>query len=608
MTSTLPNPPHAASHAPGGADALDLALQCGKGASLPVQPDPLWPTGSLFYRTSNSQLYRSYGSGWDPVQATPTASTQTSAGTQAARPANGPSAGFVYFATDTGQVSRWDGSAWVVVGYAVTDAPATASEQALYFDFTDTTTFARGWTVVAGAAPTVSGGVATPASGSEHVLIRAAESIGDVEFVWRVNANATSGGSWSAIAKYIDNNNYLLFRWTPNVGSFDVFYKDGGAFTQVIGTATLTATPGTPYWVLASIIGNTMRIELWTTDPAAGGSPNQDATHVLSGSQATKFGAGVRGKGGLRHNSPATHSLEELIIRPLGRPPRQRDVQVFTSSGTWTKPSGAAADPKATTTLHVVGSGAAGGSGARVASGTSCSGGAGGGPAGYSTATMPTSDIAATATVTIGAAGTAGTPPATDNTAGVNGGNGSTCLFDDGAGVKLVGRGAFGGQGGQIAAGAAGGVSSGGLFTGGSGGASGNNGAAGFNSGDQTVPSASPGAAGGGISTAPASFAGGNRSYVRSTDTGGGGSGAAGGSNGAGAVTTGWPFYGNTYRLGTAGGGGGSHTGGNGGNAGASAGYGAGGSGGGSCLNGSTPGAGANGTPGIVIVVTEWGG
>jgi hypothetical protein len=268
------------------------------------------------------------------------------------------------------------------------------------------------------------------------------------------------------------------------------------------------------------------------------------------------------------------------------------DVQIFTSSGTWTKPAGAKL-----VTVTIIGTGGGGGSGRRGAAGSNRSGGVGGGCGGFLERQFQASDLGPTEDVTIGIPGTGGVAQSVDNTNGNSGQNGTDCWF--GASQALAKARASGGTGGP--GGTTGNVN--GVFggqplngTNQSGGSS--TGAGGSSQFGQYAGSG--GGAGGGLNTTNTPADGGfGASVISASSSVIGQKGIAPGGDGGNGASQATP-----YMPGAGGGGGasGPTISGRGGRGGA---YGSGGGGGAASVNGFGSGSGGDGGPGVIIVISQ---
>lgn len=283
------------------------------------------------------------------------------------------------------------------------------------------------------------------------------------------------------------------------------------------------------------------------------------------------------------------------------------NVQVFSSSGTWTKPVGAK-------WIHVkvFDGGSGGGSGRRGAAGTVRYGGSGGSGGAWCEAFLAATNVDASCTVSVGAGGTGGAAQTVDSTNGNPGTTGGISSFqwNSASNLRISNR---NGQGGSSSTAGVGGTATGAngqsststwvMYQGLPSGSGSLNGGSSGNPGDPVVAIGSGGGAGGdGIDAANTIYSGASDSgrssyhYYNGSSNGGAGTTTSGANGGTPAAVLGLP--------GRGGGGGKPQSAGAGGSGGDGSIPGGGGGGGAASPNGFASGAGGKGGDGQVIVTT----
>ena len=408
-------------------------------------------------------------------------------------------------------------------------------------------------TVPVATLPALSGDITTSAGTATTTLATVNTNVG------------TFGSSTTVPIVTVDGKGRVTAMSTASVGggittlTGDISATGTGSVTATLPTVNSNVgTFGSASLVPVVTVDGKGRVTAVST-VAGTGTPGANGKTVLNGSSAPTAGIGTDGDYYLETTNTRLYGPKTAgawgsyvgLVGPTGptgaagsATATPTDVQIFSTSGTWTKPSGARY-----VEVFMWAGGGGGGGGRKGAAGTTRGGGGGGGSGAYHEMKMSAVVLPATVSVTVGAGGLGGLPQATNSTDGG--------AFRSNSGDSVFGAwgrvsGGNGGGSGTNGSGGSGGSSGNGLgIASGSGGSGG--GAGGGSSGGQApAPYVGAGSGGGGagISSANAYFTGGTGArnfsrYVTESATAAGANGLSrdsgdfvGGNGGGGGTST----------------------------------------------------------------------
>lgn len=166
----------------------------------------------------------------------------------------------------------------------------------------------------------VSGGQLVPSDvTSKRIYYNAASADwADGWLTWKFTTGAAVTATYEVflILKRLSATDYLMAGLTSTSTAMRIYTVDAGVDTQK-ATVSRTISAATSYWLRGRVEGNLVTIEFWTAAPTPTGTPATSLTYTLVGAEATKFGAGVVGKPGLRTIPKGTDwRYDDVTIEP----------------------------------------------------------------------------------------------------------------------------------------------------------------------------------------------------------------------------------------------------------------------------------------------------
>lgn len=161
------------------------------------------------------------------------------------------------------------------------------------------------------SSPGISGQPVDPLAGNNEAILSSTDvgnyKAADARTVVRVvSSSAGASGNIMLLLRARGSNAQdalgFYFSGASNEGLY-LFARDSGAWGSALANTTIApATPGgAPRWLSFEAVGNVLTGEVWDSDPDQPGATRiAVVTHTLTGANATKHGANVSGRGGVR--------------------------------------------------------------------------------------------------------------------------------------------------------------------------------------------------------------------------------------------------------------------------------------------------------------------
>lgn len=179
------------------------------------------------------------------------------------------------------------------------------------------------YTLVTGAAPTVSGGVMQGQAAANIHWTYTGPANANIRRTIKYKTGTVVNGSQQIglYPKFISTATKLSAYVTVNGASsaLRITRTTGGTTVTLATSANFTLAASTTYWLRAYISGNNVTVEQWTTDPVLGGAPAVSTTATLAGADATSLGSGVSAvSGGWINGDLSTgYELDDDTYEPM---------------------------------------------------------------------------------------------------------------------------------------------------------------------------------------------------------------------------------------------------------------------------------------------------